>query len=211
VRNELAIFRRLDIFPDFTFSHISMRIFYHPTFAFCAALLLFVGMTAMADVSTPMAVQSENFRDGGDLSLDQVYSGMGANGKNLSPQLSWTGAPAETKSFAITIYDPDAPTGSGWWHWVVFNIPPSVTSLPEGASLINMPQGVVESRTDYGEPGFGGAAPPPGDKPHHYIVTVWALDVATLPLEKNTPAAQVGFNLNHHKIAKATLTGMYGR
>ena len=98
------------------------------------------------------------------MAMEQVYNGFGCTGKNLSPQLSWDKAPSGTKSFAITAYDPDAPTGSGWWHWIAFNIPASVNSLDSGASGNSMPAGTVESRTDYGSTGFGGACPPVGDK-----------------------------------------------
>jgi hypothetical protein len=146
--------------------------------------------------------------------------GVGAanacTGGNLSPALSWSGAPAATKSLAVTIYDPDAPTGSGWWHWVVFNIPPGTTSLPKGAGDVKkklMPKGAIQSRTDFGADGYGGPCPPPGDKPHHYQITVFAVDVDKLPDAKNdtASAALVGFDLHFHTLAKATLTGVYGR
>ncbi|HEX8660715.1 MAG TPA: YbhB/YbcL family Raf kinase inhibitor-like protein, partial [Brevundimonas sp.] len=116
---------------------------------------------------------STGFADGGALPDAQVY----AKG-NRSPQLSWSGAPEGTKSFAVTCYDPDAPTGSGFWHWTVANIPADVTELTEGGPV---PAGAVEGRTDFGEPGFGGAAPPQGHGPHRYIFTVFAVDVDSLP------------------------------
>ena len=185
-----------------------MRVFHYPSFVFLPTLLFLVGITNM---SQALSLHSDDVRDGERLKINQVYSGMGAGGQNLSPQLSWTGVPAEAKSLAITIYDPDAPTGSGWWHWVVFNIPTEVTLLEEGASCKNMPPGAVESMTDFGMPGFGGAAPPQGDKPHHYVITLWALNVGKLPLNASTPAAQVGFYLNQHQLAQATITGLYSR
>jgi hypothetical protein len=134
---------------------------------------------------------------------------------NVSPALSWSGAPAGTKSFALNIYDPDAPTGSGWWHWVVFNIPPATTSLPKGAGDVKkklMPKGAIQSRTDFGADGYGGPCPPAGDKPHHYQITVFAVDVDKLPDANNdtASAALVGFDLHFHTLAKATLTGFTG-
>lgn len=163
-----------------------------------------------------MTLSSPDIKDGGTIANQQVFKGFGCTGDNISPALSWSGAPANTKSFAISIYDPDAPTGSGWWHWVVYNIPASTTSLPKDAgdpSKGLMPKGAVQSRTDFGTVGYGGPCPPPGDKPHHYRITVFALDVDQLPNAKGdaASAALVGFDINFHTLAKATLTGMYGR
>ncbi len=150
----------------------------------------------------------------GQLTMDQVYNGFGCSGKNISPELVWSGAPKGTKSFAVTLYDPDAPTGSGWWHWIVFNIPASVHRLPAGAgdpAKGLLPKGAVQSRTDFGKPGFGGACPPAGDRAHRYIFTVYALDVEKLPLDEKSPPALVGFMLEKHAIAKASLISYYGR
>ena len=150
----------------------------------------------------------------GQLSIEQVYSGFGCSGKNISPKLEWSSAPKGTKSFAVTVYDPDAPTGSGWWHWIVFNIPASVHALPRGAGDPSgrlLPKGAVQSRTDFGGVGYGGACPPVGDRPHRYIFTVYALDVPKLPLDADTPPALVGFMLEKHAIAKASLISYYGR
>lgn len=152
----------------------------------------------------------------GQLAINQVYNGFGCTGKNISPQLSWKNAPAETKSFAITAYDPDAPTGSGWWHWLVFNIDKTVDHLNSGASGITegakaMPAGAVESVTSYGAKGFGGACPPVGDKPHRYIFTVYALDVEKLDIDPQARAELIGYNLNAHAIAKASIMAYYGR
>jgi len=163
-----------------------------------------------------MTLSSPDIKDGGTIANQQVFKGFGCTGDNISPALSWSGAPANTKSFAISIYDPDAPTGSGWWHWVVYNIPASTTSLPKDAgdpSKGLMPKGAVQSRTDFGTVGYGGPCPPPGDKPHHYRITVFALDVDQLPNAKGdaASAALVGFDINFHTLAKVTLTGMYGR
>jgi Raf kinase inhibitor-like YbhB/YbcL family protein len=151
---------------------------------------------------------------GGQLTNDQVYSGFGCTGKNISPQLKWMNAPKNTKSFAITVYDPDAPTGSGWWHWVIFNIPADTSGLvtDAGNPQKNLaPKGSVQSMTDYGKPGFGGACPPQGDKPHRYIFTIFALDVPKLDLDEKANAALVGFMLNGHAIEKASLISYYGR
>jgi len=151
---------------------------------------------------------------GGQLTEAQVFSGFCCNGKNISPHLKWTNAPAATKGFAVTVYDPDAPTGSGWWHWVIFNIPSDVTELREDAGNVKKnvsPKGSVQSLTDFGGPGFGGPCPPPGDKPHRYIFTVYALDVAKLELNEKTQPAMVGFLLNQHAVAKASLISYYGR
>ena len=147
---------------------------------------------------------STGFADGGALPDAQVQ----ARG-NRSPQLSWSGMPEGTKSFAITCYDPDAPTGSGFWHWTVANIPADVTELAEGASPAGLPRGAVEGRTDFGEPGFGGAAPPPGHGPHRYIFTVFAVDTERLDVTRENSGAVFGFNLHFHTLARASITGVY--
>ena len=150
----------------------------------------------------------------GQLTASQVFSGFGCSGENISPALKWMNAPAGTKSFAVTVYDPDAPTGSGWWHWVIFNIPATITELKSDAGRIEKnlaPKGSVQSVTDFGKPGFGGACPPPGDNAHRYIFTVYALNVSKLDLDEKTPPAMVGFMLNGNTIAKASLISYYGR
>ncbi len=179
--------------------------------AFCVLMLAAGGVRAQS-----MSLSSAEIKDGATIASDQVFKGFGCTGNNISPSLSWSGAPAATKSFAVTIYDPDAPTGSGFWHWVVFNIPPATTSLPKGAGDIKkklMPKGAIQSRTDFGADGYGGPCPPTGDKPHHYQITVFAVDVDKLPDAKdhNASAALVGFDLHFHTLAKATITGLYGR
>lgn len=141
-----------------------------------------------------------------------VFNGFGCSGENVSPSLEWSGAPKDTKSFAVTVYDPDAPTGSGWWHWTVVNIPSTTMAIEEGASgSKKLPPGSVEGRTDFGFAGFGGACPPPGDKPHRYIFTVYALKTEKLDINNEASGAMVGFNLNAHSIGKATFTVKYGR
>lgn len=156
-------------------------------------------------------LSSEQIQPGQTLKLEQVFNGFGCNGKNSSPQLSWKGAPAATKSFAITVYDPDAPTGSGWWHWTVVNIPAHVNQLAASASPAKLPAGAVEGRTDYGQAGFGGACPPPGDKPHRYQFTVWALNTDKLALDAQSSGALVGYMVRAHALAKAELQAVYGR
>jgi hypothetical protein len=163
-----------------------------------------------------LTVTSADIKDGATIANEQVFNSFGCTGGNISPALSWSGAPGATKSFAVSIYDPDAPTGSGFWHWVVFNIPASTISLPKNAGDPKkklMPKGAIQSRTDYGVDGYGGPCPPPGDKPHHYQITVFAVDVDKLPDAKdhNGSAAVVGFDLHFHTLAKGTLTGLYGR
>ena len=146
------------------------------------------------------------------LGMDQVFSAMGCTGKNISPELRWSGAPAATKSFAVTVYDPDAPTGSGWWHWTVYNISPVIASLPRNAGSGNgLPAGAVQGTTDFGKPGYGGACPPKGDKPHRYFFTIYALNVPKIDVPATASAANVGFNVHAHTIAKATFVARYGR
>ena len=150
---------------------------------------------------------SNDLTDGGQLPDAQVY----AKG-NVSPHLSWSGAPEGTKSFAITCYDPDAPTGSGFWHWTVANIPADVSELATGAGTPgngDLPSGAIQGRTDFGQPGFGGAAPPEGHGPHRYIFTVFAVDVERLDVNADNSGAVYGFNLHFHTLAKASITGTY--
>lgn len=171
-------------------------------------------MATAAFAGEAFSVSSPKFKDGDRLGMDQVFSGFGCTGKNVSPELEWKNAPKNTKSFAVTVYDPDAPTGSGWWHWVIFNIPAGTAKLTENAGDIASglaPKGSIQSITDFGKPGYGGACPPPGDKPHRYIFTVYALDIEALQLDQSSSGAMVGFNLNQHTLAKATLTALFSR
>jgi hypothetical protein len=150
----------------------------------------------------------------GQLTQSQVYSGFGCSGKNISPALKWINAPKNAKSFAVTVYDPDAPTGSGWWHWVIFNIPAGTRELKADAGRIERklaPPGSVQSITDFGKPGFGGACPPQGDKAHRYVFTVYALNIPKLDLDEKASPAMVGFVLNSHVIARASLISYYQR
>lgn len=161
-----------------------------------------------------MDLRSNSFKDGDYLAMDHVLSAdynFGCGGGNLSPHLAWSGAPDGTRSFAVTGYDPDAPTGSGFWHWVVVNIPASVTELPLGAGSPSgkMPEGALQVRTDFGKPGYGGPCPPEGDHPHRYIFTVFAVGTESLPVTADTSAAVVGFQLHFNTLARADLMGLF--
>ncbi|GHG87654.1 YbhB/YbcL family Raf kinase inhibitor-like protein [Pseudodonghicola xiamenensis] len=164
------------------------------------------------------SAQAEGFRltsstiaEGAQMNEEQVFAGFGCDGGNRSPQLSWSGAPEGTKSFAVTAYDPDAPTGSGWWHWQVVDIPASVTTLEAGASgTAAMPAGAKEISNDYGVTSFGGACPPPGEV-HRYIFTIYALPVDTLGLPDGARNALAGFMINSMTLGSARITAVYTR
>lgn len=179
--------------------------------AFAGALLTSVSLNLFAD---EFALSSPDLSADGRMAEAQVFNGFGCKGSNFSPALRWSHAPAGTKSYVVTVYDPDAPTGSGWWHWVVFNLPADTTGLSKmtGDVTKNLgPAGSVQSRTDYGTPGYGGACPPSGDQPHHYLFTVYALKIEKLPLDSNASPAMVGFYANQNKLATATITVTYNR
>lgn len=151
---------------------------------------------------------------GGQATMEQVFNGFGCTGANKSPQLSWSNAPEGTKSFAITMYDPDAPTGSGWWHWVAFDIPAGTKDIPSGAGTpgaSGLPSSTIQSLTDFGGVGYGGPCPPPGHGQHRYIITVHALSTEKLGLDAKAAPAMVGFNLTQHTLAKASILFYYGR
>lgn len=160
------------------------------------------------------SLSSPQVANGAYVPSQQVFSGFGCTGGNTSPALSWINPPDGTRSFAVTVYDPDAPTGSGWWHWVVFNIPATASSLPVGAGSVDShlaPSGAVESRTDFGMTGYGGPCPPVGDTPHHYLFTIYALNVDKLPLTSDTMPAMVGYYIHQHMLGSARITALYGR
>ncbi|MFM2112871.1 MAG: hypothetical protein RLZZ271_1531 [Pseudomonadota bacterium] len=178
-------------------------------------------ITLMGSALLPLAAHAADFSlsspsivPGSTLGNQHVFKGFGCTGDNVSPALNWVNAPAGTKSFAVTVYDPDAPTGSGWWHWVIYNIPASANGIAVGAGNAEgkgLPAGSVQGRTDFGTYGFGGACPPVGDKPHRYIFTVHALKTDKLELPKDTTAALVGYMLNANLIAKTSFEAKYGR
>ena len=156
---------------------------------------------------------STDFGDGETLSQAQVADSMGYHGDNRSPQLSWSGFPPETKGFAVTVHDPDAPTGSGFRHWLVVNIPADVTELASGAGAVDttsLPSGAFQLRNDAGPRGYIGSAAPPGDVPHRYVHTVHALDVDRLDVDVDSSPAIAGFNLRFHTIARAQMVPVFG-
>jgi Raf kinase inhibitor-like YbhB/YbcL family protein len=157
-------------------------------------------------------VTSTDCSQGGVLPMPQVSGVMGAGGEDRSPQLSWSGFPDGTRSFAVTVYDPDAPTASGFWHWAVANLPASVTELPSGAGdkdAPRLPQGAIQLRNDGGFAGYVGAAPPAGHGPHRYFIVVHAVDTEALDVTADTTPAVLGFNLFFHTLARATMVVTY--
>ena len=150
----------------------------------------------------------------GQLSNMQVLNGFGCSGENISPKLNWENPPEGTKSFALTVYDPDAPTGSGWWHWVIFDIPANIHSLKRNAGNVKAliaPKDSIQSTTSFGQSGFGGACPPQGDSPHQYIFTIYALKIDKLGLKADATPALVGFYLGQNMLAKASVVVYYSR
>lgn len=157
-----------------------------------------------------MKLISKDIKDGEKLPARHVFNGMGYEGDNISPQLAWDDVPEGTKSFVVTCYDPDAPTGSGWWHWLVVNLPAETRELPQGAGsgMAPLPATALQTRTDFGTGGYGGAAPPKG-RTHRYIFTVHAIDVEKLDVDENASGAMVGFNINFHSLGSASITAMF--
>lgn len=151
---------------------------------------------------------------GGQATNKEVFKGFGCTGENISPQLYWENVPAGTKSFAVTMYDPDAPTGSGFWHWVIFDIPANITELKSDAgnpSKNIAPPGSIQGKTDFGQVGYGGPCPPEGSPSHEYKITVYALKTEKLGVDQNATAAVVGFNIFFNTIAKASIIMYYKR
>jgi len=193
----------------FTYRHCAMHSGVPATFLALALAL------SMADASaTGFRLSSPDIDPARPLPQRFEYSGFGCNGENRSPQLAWQGAPAGTKSYAITLYDPDAPTGSGWWHWLVVDVPASADGLAANAGSAGdsaLPPPARHVRTDFGSRGFGGACPPAGDKPHRYQFTVYALKVESLGLPDDATAAMAGFMIRANALGKASFTVRHGR
>ncbi len=180
-----------------------------------AALALMAVQVGVAQAPAPAAftLTSPDIAEGGKIATAQVFNSFGCTGGNISPALSWRGAPAGTRSFALLMHDPDAPSGSGWWHWIVYNIPATATSLPAGAGDPHkslLPAGALQGRTDFGTPGYGGPCPPAG-KPHHYHLRLYALKVDRLDVPADATAAYIGFNVRAQALGEAQLMGVYGR
>lgn len=178
------------------------------------SLLLLVSLVAVpAFAAGKFSLTSTEVKNNGTLTEKQVFNDMGCAGENLSPHLAWADAPKDTKSFVVTVYDPDAPTGSGWWHWVVYNIPADAKELAAGAGSgkAELPAGAAQGKTDFGKEGFGGACPPEGDKPHKYVFTVYALKVEKLEVPPDATAAMIGFMTHANKLGSATFTAKFGR
>jgi Raf kinase inhibitor-like YbhB/YbcL family protein len=170
-----------------------------------------------AHAHAEMTVTSKDLAPGKSMANEQVFNQFGCQGGNVSPELVWSGAPQGTQSFAILAFDPDAPTGSGWWHWVVFNIPASVNEIATDTSRNGgLPKGAIQSRTDFGIAGYGGACPPVGHGAHRYQFTVYALSAANLStgdfsLDASAPAAMVSFVVHAYALAHATIEVTYQR
>ncbi|HEY6275734.1 MAG TPA: YbhB/YbcL family Raf kinase inhibitor-like protein [Streptosporangiaceae bacterium] len=158
------------------------------------------------------SLESNDVADGELMGDAQVYHGFGMTGQNISPHLRWHGFPAETLGFAVTCYDPDAPTGSGFWHMLLIDVPASVTELATGAVSAGgtLPAGSFCVRNDYGSKDFGGAAPPAGDPPHRYVFAVHALDAEKLGIDSDVSPAVAGFNLRFHTLARGVMIPLYG-
>lgn len=176
------------------------------------ASLAVIAMTgSVAYAQSPFVLSSTNFRDGASVTAPQVFNENGCTGANRSPQLMWRNPPTGTRSYAVTIFDPDA-SGPGWWHWAVANIPARVNALPENASASGAlkPLGALEARNDFGGAGYGGPCPPPG-KPHRYVVTVYALGVDKLALPPGAPATTFDHDIHGAALGSAQITVTYGR
>jgi Raf kinase inhibitor-like YbhB/YbcL family protein len=161
-----------------------------------------------------LTLSSKDIAQGEFMSKAQEFNGFGCSGSDSSPHLKWSNAPEGTKSFAITAYDPDAPTGSGWWHWQIVNIPVTVMEIPTGAGNTknnNAPTGSTQIQNDYGSQGFGGACPPEGHGVHHYRFTLHALSVEKLELPQDASGALAGYMINGHTIASTTIESLYKR
>jgi hypothetical protein len=156
------------------------------------------------------ALASPEFQAGGRLLQRHAYDSFGCNGGNVSPALTWSGAPAGTRSFALTLFDPDAP--HGFWHWVIFDIPATLVSLPAGAGAPKQaPKGAHQGTSDFGDPGYGGPCPPNTDRAHRYVFTLYALKVERLGSDAAAQPAWLAARIRANALAEASLTAYYGR
>lgn len=177
-------------------------------------LILGVALSALAApaLAAEFTLSSTEVKSGSPMALAQAFTAC--NGQNISPALSWSGGPAGTRSFAVTMYDPDVRAGQGWWHWLVFNIPPSVHGLAAGAGSAgskDLPAGAEQGRNDFGLSQYSGPCPPVGDHAHHYEITVYAVRVAHLPLDSTASGAAVSSALRSNTLATAKIVGRYER
>jgi Raf kinase inhibitor-like YbhB/YbcL family protein len=172
--------------------------------------MIVVGTIALIAVpANAMELRSAEMAQGASLSAEQVYGECG--GQNVSPSLAWSGAPASAKSFALTVFDPDA-QGKGWWHWIVFDIPANAGALAKGAGSGGaLPAGAIEGENDFGGNAYGGACPPPNSGLHHYEFTLWALDAPTIPFDASVTGEKIGAWLKGHAIAKTQLVPVLER
>ena len=177
--------------------------------------ILFISLAFTASVSAKsFTLSSTDIAEGVMMNKAQEYNGFGCTGGDISPQLAWSNAPEGTKSFAVTVYDPDAPTGSGWWHWQMVNIPKTTTQLAKDSGNVNnqtAPQGSIQNKNDYGSRSFGGACPPEDHGTHHYIFTLHALSVEKLELPEDASGALAGYMINAHAIESAKIVALYKR
>lgn len=178
----------------------------------CAAL---AALALAASAAAAFEAASPDIPSGKPIDAKFTFDGFGCTGQNLSPAVNWSNPPAGTKSFALMVHDPDAPTGgAGFWHWVVVDLPVGTTQLAQGAGTPDgrrLPTGSRQLNTDFGSPGWGGPCPPEGDKPHRYVFTVYALKVDRLELPPNATASLAGFMINSNALGKASFSGTYGR
>ncbi|PTW48278.1 YbhB/YbcL family Raf kinase inhibitor-like protein [Rhodovulum kholense] len=178
----------------------------------CFPLPLAALLLAAPPLAAEMTLGSPDLTPGEAIGPEFVFDGFGCSGPNLSPALNWSGAPEGTGSFILTVYDPDAPTGSGFWHWSLFNLPADIVALPRGAGkAADLPVGAVQARNDYSQNAYSGPCPPEGDAPHRYVFTIYAMPQDALPIDETASGAVVGFFAHTGALDSASLTATYGR
>ncbi len=177
-------------------------------------ILTFTFILAFFQQAQALEIKSADIKPGSTINKEHIFNSFGCAGKNISPRISWKDAPKETKSFALTVYDPDAPTGSGWWHWVLVNIPAKYTRLPSDfgkEDKFDLKDDIKQVRNDFGFYKYGGSCPPIGDKPHRYIFTIHALKVDKLDIDSTATAAFAGYFINQNTIEKKSFEAFFGR